>query len=250
MSAVGLEPTDNDVAEARRWAACLGVIVALHALVAVVLAWWLGPVTLIPMAQPPAAVMLDMAPGPAKTAPRPTETLGGRTQRRVLSPRRPDRLRQPNLPRVREAEAATPIVKDGGPHTHDKTPAPEMTAPATAAGPPARVATPARDTPKADVNAAPTWEGLVLSRLEQVKRYPTLARMRAQQGVVYLRFTMNRDGRVLTAKIERGSGYDLLDEEALALVRRAEPLPKPPPEVAGDTLQLVVPIQFFLSGGR
>ncbi len=83
---------------------------------------------------------------------------------------------------------------------------------------------------------APTWRGLLMGRLEQAKRYPDLARYRHQQGIAYLRFTIDRDGKVLSARIEKSSGYDLLDQETLALIQRAQPLPKPPPDVPGDPI--------------
>lgn len=35
------------------------------------------------------------------------------------------------------------------------------------------------------------------------------------------------------------------DGEAVSLPKRAQPLPKPPPEKAGATLTLVVPVEFF-----
>ncbi len=58
---------------------------------------------------------------------------------------------------------------------------------------------------------------------------------------------MDRDGHVLSAKIEKSSGFNLLDKEALTLMQRAQPLPRPPPEIQGEHLELVVPIQFFLN---
>ncbi len=97
-------------------------------------------------------------------------------------------------------------------------------------------------------HGAANWQGLLLARLEQFKRYPEEARSRGQQGVSCLRFTMDRDGHVLSARIEKSSGFDLLDKEALALIQRAQPLPKPPPEIQGERLELAVPIQFFLDG--
>lgn len=42
------------------------------------------------------------------------------------------------------------------------------------------------------------------------------------------------------------SGSPELDAETLALVRRAEPLPAPPPEVLGNPLTLTVPVRFSL----
>ena len=61
-----------------------------------------------------------------------------------------------------------------------------------------------------------------------------------------LHFAMDRHGHVLSARIQRGSGHTLLDQEALALVRRAEPLPSPPDSVAGDPVVLTVPIEFYM----
>jgi protein TonB len=57
---------------------------------------------------------------------------------------------------------------------------------------------------------------------------------------------MDRQGHVLSAQIAKSSGYESLDDETLALVHRAEPLPPPPAEVPGETLSLTVPVQFFL----
>lgn len=63
-----------------------------------------------------------------------------------------------------------------------------------------------------------------------------------------LRFTMDRKGHVLSAKLVRPTGYALLDDETLALIHRAEPLPEPPDTIAGATLTLTVPIEFYLDG--
>lgn len=59
---------------------------------------------------------------------------------------------------------------------------------------------------------------------------------------------MDRSGRVLAARIEKTSGHDLLDQETLALIQRAQPLLKPLAEVPGARLELGVPIEFFLHG--
>ena len=99
-------------------------------------------------------------------------------------------------------------------------------------------------------NAAVTWQGLLLARLQQAKRYPLPAQARRQQGVALLHFTMDRDGNVLTAEIRKSSGYDLLDQESLDLVRRAQPLPRPPADVTGDPIDLVVPVEFHLYNRR
>jgi protein TonB len=82
--------------------------------------------------------------------------------------------------------------------------------------------------------------------LEQFKRYPSTAQLRHQQGVAYLRFSLDRKGKALSASIDKSSGFSALDEETLALIHRAESLLPPPPEVTGDPIVVVVPVQFFL----
>lgn len=99
--------------------------------------------------------------------------------------------------------------------------------------------------PKAS-DAKPTWQGQVLAALNKVKRYPRGASARREQGMPWIRFTMNRQGRILSVTLERSSGFSALDDEAVSLPRRAQPIPKPPEEVEGDTIELVVPVEFFM----
>lgn len=61
---------------------------------------------------------------------------------------------------------------------------------------------------------------------------------------------MNRDGKVLSVTLERSSGFGILDDEALALPKRAQPLPKPPEDLPGQTIELVVPVEFVLGRRR
>lgn len=100
--------------------------------------------------------------------------------------------------------------------------------------------------PPSPGNAKPTWEGQVLAALNKVRRYPREALFRKQQGVPYIRFVMDRDGKVLSVRLERSSGVSSLDAEAVGLPNRAQPLPKPPESMAGDTIELIVPVEFFL----
>lgn len=87
----------------------------------------------------------------------------------------------------------------------------------------------------------------LFGHLNRYKRYPAAARMRRQEGVVSLRFTMDRKGRVLSYEIAKTSGSDALDNEARELIKRAAPLPAIPASFGRDTLDLVVPVEFFLN---
>lgn len=91
------------------------------------------------------------------------------------------------------------------------------------------------------------YAATLLTWLEQHKDYPRRARVRRQQGTVMLYFVIDRHGRVLEYRIEEGSGHPALDQEVLSLIQRAQPLPAMPVSMEKDTLELVVPVEFFLN---
>jgi protein TonB len=90
----------------------------------------------------------------------------------------------------------------------------------------------------------PTWKGRLLRHLERHKQYPSDAQRSRHEGITYIHFTMTRDGRVLAARVERTAGIASLDREGLDLLQRAQPLPPLPADQPGETLALVVPVQF------
>jgi protein TonB len=117
-------------------------------------------------------------------------------------------------------------------------PAPPQAAPQ----PPAPTTAPRGD----DRAARADYFGVLLARLNALKRYPPAARLKHQEGVVSLRFVIDRSGHVLSSAVEKSSGVPTLDQEARDLIRRADPLPRIPTQIAGNQLDLVVPIEFTL----
>lgn len=95
--------------------------------------------------------------------------------------------------------------------------------------------------------STPDWESLVLKKLQSLKRYPVAAQSAGERGVATVRFTMDRQGHVLSATLVKSTGFDDLDTESIALVHRASPLPAPPPSLTGDVMTLTVPVVFFLN---
>ena len=93
-------------------------------------------------------------------------------------------------------------------------------------------------------NAIPTWKRQVVGLLERHKRYPEAAQARNQHGTVELAFSLDRQGRVTASRIAKSSGSSALDEATLDLVRRAQPFPAPPPEMASAEVNLSVPIRY------
>lgn len=82
--------------------------------------------------------------------------------------------------------------------------------------------------------------------LEQYKQYPSRAQRRQQEGTVYLHFVVDREGKVLSFRVKRSSGYTLLDREVERMISRAAPFPAMPDELMQSRLELVVPISFYM----
>lgn len=85
------------------------------------------------------------------------------------------------------------------------------------------------------------WQSLLMGHLERHKRYPSGARSRSESGVAYVRFTVDERGNVSSASLARSAGFAGLDQEVLALVRRASPVPPPPP---GAQRTITAPVRF------
>jgi TonB family protein len=86
------------------------------------------------------------------------------------------------------------------------------------------------------------WRSQIIELLERNKRYPDSA-PRDGERVVKIFFSLDRRGQVTDSRIISSSGLSVLDEEALALVRRSEPFP-PTPQQLKDPVNLTVPIRF------
>lgn len=93
------------------------------------------------------------------------------------------------------------------------------------------------------VNAATAarWQSRLMAHLERRKRYPPNARRRGERGIVYIRFSIDERGNVGSVALARSSGYPALDNEVLSLVRRASPVPAPPP---GANRTITAPVRF------
>lgn len=117
----------------------------------------------------------------------------------------------------------------------------EQTVRAAAATPPAPAQTATEPTGRGTGVSPAKWQSLLMTHLERRKRYPAAARSRREEGVVHVAFAIDAAGNVISARITRSSGYAALDDEVLALVRRASPVPAPPPGAPRD---ITAPVQF------
>jgi protein TonB len=164
-------------------------------------------------------------PKPLELDEPPPELLAEEPEPPVALPKqRPKPLRksEPPKPEIPPAPAAAPSPAP---------PAPQ---------PPAQVAS------SAPAAAPPSYLAKLVAELERCKNYPRSAQRRREEGTALLRFTLARDGRVTDWRIERSSGHESLDGAVALMIRKADPLPPLPPEIAGDHLDLVVPVSFVL----
>ncbi|ATW03368.1 hypothetical protein CHN51_07380 [Sphingorhabdus sp. YGSMI21] len=95
-------------------------------------------------------------------------------------------------------------------------------------------------------SAETSWQARLLAHLEKFRRYPAGAKARREQGVAYIRFRMDREGRLVSAQLSRSSGSRRLDKAALETIRRAAPFPKPPQDWPDKQLELTAPVEFFI----
>jgi protein TonB len=116
-------------------------------------------------------------------------------------------------------------------------------APATAAARAAAAATAAGRAAAAVASSAASsasWRASLMAHLNRYKRFPP----GASPGSVSVAFTIDRSGGVRSASLARSSGNSALDAEAVAMVRRASPVPAPPAGVGGSLMAIAVPIRF------
>lgn len=221
-----------------RWGAGVAVSLLLHAAPLIVAGgFWASrpPVILPPETVFEVELVRLQAPPrpPSEQPPGPTQVEAAAQQPVPKLPIQP-RLQAAAVTDVEPLQAPPPTPRLEA--AAETLPAPETTAPSSRPAPPAASA----------AASLQTWQGRLLAHLERRKRYPAEARTRRLQGVAYIRFSMDRDGRVLSAVVERSSGHAVLDREALALLQRAQPLPQPPPETPEDRISLSVPVEFYV----
>ena len=234
----------------RRWATSLAIVLLVHALLISVVCYWHARAAPAAAVAPPAALMLELAPmAQAPPAPPREVATGPRQQQQQRQTPKPVQHTQPKAPPQPQGDLPPPRAPQPTPKadTADVDVAQTSAPPQVDADAAQRYAA-AQTTAGQPSTAHATWQGLLLGHLQQHRRYPRQSERLRQQGVAYVRFAVSRDGRVSAARIERGSGYALLDQETLDTVARASPVPVPPAEVAGDPVQVMVPVSFFLRG--
>jgi periplasmic protein TonB len=219
------------------WTACAVVVIGAHVGGGIGLGWGRGPDP-DGFAEMPSAIVVDLAPyaPPSDSA-------------EDLAPG----------PKQQEIDAPPPEPQKTEKNTDEKVDVPPTPEPAVAALPPPEPVdrpvppplppvpqTTAPPKPHASPPEVNKWYGGIMSRIQHHKAYPRIARMHGEEGEVELSFSIDREGRVITSRVSRPSGYDELDREAMATIQRAQPFPSAPAGAPGSTFNFTVPLRFSI----
>jgi protein TonB len=186
-----------------------------------------------------------IAPAPAdETAPKPEQTIA------EPPPKQPARP----VTRALQVKPAAPVVAAAQPQA-PPTKLPKPSKPAAARD--ASLSQPTAKGPKPGAAGAAgisaeergsaslsSYEAKLAAHLRRFRIYPAEAEARGLTGVAMVSFTVRRDGGLAAVRLTRGSGYAVLDDAALAMVRRAAPFPPMPETISSSTLSVAVPVNF------
>jgi periplasmic protein TonB len=230
-------PSENSRRDAIHWSVCFAVVIAAH-----------GGAALALLRQAPSdsdfdagapVVMIELPEAPAAFAPPPAELPPGPTEPETEQTPPPKEETKP-AEEVAEVALPEPEPPKQQPPAEEKPP----TAMPSVAMVPTTPALPVAGAAVQPSAAIQRWESALVAHIERFKRYPAEARARGQHGLARVAFTIDRDGWVRESRILETSGSPELDRECLAMLARAQPMPKPPSQAQTGELSFVVPIRF------
>ena len=86
------------------------------------------------------------------------------------------------------------------------------------------------------------WAKQLSAYFELHKRHPKTDNVKATKVVVNI--VLNRLGHILSVGVAESSGDPLYDEAAMDMVRRSDPVPRPPAGLTDDTFERNLPVNF------
>ena len=241
-----------------RYSGSLAVVLGVHALaIALALNWTSNP----PIELPPQAMMVELAPVPAPPPPAPPKV--------VTPPQPPEPVEELPLPKIAEAEKPEisvpkpvkpkPKPPKPKPKPVEKKPEPPKEEPSEqkpsdtqpTKAPTEKSAQPAPGPSPAQMAATASWQGTLLAHLGKYKKYPASAQSRGKEGLNRLRFVVDAEGNVLSFELVSKSGNAALDRATLEMIRRAQPLPKPPADMlVNGSIEIVAPFVYSIDKRR
>ena len=90
-----------------------------------------------------------------------------------------------------------------------------------------------------------SYGALLTRHISAFKKYPRIAQRRIWEGDILLEITLNKNSKILNIKVINESKYEVLNKEAVAMIERAQPLPKAN-NIKSETFKVFVPVAFKL----
>lgn len=185
--------------------------------------------------EPEAVAVQEVVP-PPRPQPRPEVP-----KREATRPAPPAPVRKPEAEPVPAAGAAPPSgAASAAAETQGRTSS------QSTGGQPSPAARQGAAEPAPAPGGAADYMSALRAWLERHKEYPPQARRRRVEGTALLVFVMDRQGKVLSHRIERGAGDPSLDRAVIEMIERAQPLPAMPESFPQARLEVRVPVQFLL----
>ncbi len=154
----------------------------------------------------------------------------------------PDQQVAPEAPKQADEKQDDPTTAKAAASTEsvasEATAMPSVETPQAAA----RTTAPAVGVGESAARVRATWQKQLVAHLNRHKRYPDNGARRDAQ--VSIRFTLDRLGHIVSMAIDRTSGDPAFDQAALAMMKRSDPAPAPPPIVADEGLSFSLPVIF------
>lgn len=101
--------------------------------------------------------------------------------------------------------------------------------------------------PGTDDHTLSQYLRLVRERIGSCKKYPFIARKRALEGEVGVRFLLTGAGEAQRLVVSRSSGQEILDRAALRAVEDGTPFPRPPAGLLAEPITIELNVVFNLS---
>jgi len=228
----------------RKFWAILGFSFLLHAMLFAVMSWQRNhaPVALPPIlatirlinvteSEPVAAAAPSPAPATVSQKARQTPTRA----ERPLAPRVIQTVGPANVPTPPPSPLTAAATETVASATTQSVPVVEAVRPAAPA---------AAQRPQSEL--LDNYRQKLGDLLARQHEYPRVAAMRGWEGEVRLRLKVARKGNLLGVVLDHSSGFDVLDQHAMAMLESLASLPPLPDALEANEIQVVVPVNYKL----
>jgi protein TonB len=99
---------------------------------------------------------------------------------------------------------------------------------------------------EADAGTLDQYRLALIMATRRYKRYPAIAMEKGWQGRVEVRMVIGVDGMVVNASIKAGSGHEILDNQALEMLKQGKTAVPIPANLRGREFSIDVPVIFNL----